>query len=76
MSLIPTLVQELLKIFFGGLKAHPPGGIGSRPFSTGLNFPRGATFLFFKDQLAESGRQKTKENIIPRGKFRLVENGP
>ena len=33
-------------------------------------------FLLFKDQLAESGRQKTKENIIPRGKFRLVENGP
>ena len=31
-------------------------------------------FLLFKDQLAESGRQKTKENIIPRGKFRLVEN--
>ena len=30
----------------------------------------------FKDQLAESGRQKTKENIIPRGKFRLVENDP
>ena len=25
-------------------------------------------FLLFKDQLAESGRQKTKENIIPRGK--------
>ena len=33
-------------------------------------------FLLFKDQLAESRRQKTKENIIPRGKFRLVENGP
>ena len=36
-------------------------------------------FKFFvsdhlKDQLAESVRQKTKENIIPRGKFRLVEN--
>ena len=31
-------------------------------------------FLLFKDQLEESGRQKTKENIIPRGKFRLVEN--
>ena len=30
----------------------------------------------YKDQLAESGRQKTKENISPRGKFRLVENGP
>ena len=26
--------------------------------------------------MAESGRQKTKENIIPRGKFRLLENGP
>ena len=33
-------------------------------------------FLLFKDQLAESGRQKTKENIIPRRKFRLVENDP
>ena len=33
-------------------------------------------FLLFKDQLAESGRQKTKENIIPRGKFRQVENDP
>ena len=32
-------------------------------------------FLLFKDQLAESGRQKRKENIIPRGKFRIVENG-
>ena len=31
-------------------------------------------FLLFKDQLVESGRQKTKENIISRGKFRLVEN--
>ena len=33
-------------------------------------------FLLFKDQLVESGCQKTKENIIPCGKFRLVENGP
>ena len=24
----------------------------------------------------ENGRQKTKESIIPRGKFRPVENGP
>ena len=32
-------------------------------------------FLLFKDQLAESGRQNTKENIL-RGKFRLVENDP
>ena len=31
--------------------------------------------LLFKDQLVESGRQKTKENMIPRRKFRLVENG-
>ena len=30
--------------------------------------------MTLKDQLAESGCQKTKENIIPRGKFRLVEN--
>ena len=48
-------------------KGHfPPGGI----------FRAERHFLLFKDQLAESGRQKTKENIIPRGKFRLVENGP
>ena len=33
-------------------------------------------FLLFEDEMAESGRQKTKENIIPLGKFRLVENGP
>ena len=33
-------------------------------------------FLLFKDQLGESERQKTKENIIPRGKFRLVDNDP
>ena len=33
-------------------------------------------FLLFKDQLAESGRQKTKENIIPCGEFLLVENDP
>ena len=45
------------------------------------NFPLGGIFrserhfLLFKDQLAESGRQKTKENVAPRGKFRLVENG-
>ena len=32
-------------------------------------------FLLFKDQLAEGGRQKTKENMIARRKFRLVENG-
>ena len=50
-------------------------------FSEGY-FPLGGIFraerhfLLFKDQLAESGRQKTKENIIPRGKFRLVENDP
>ena len=30
----------------------------------------------FRDQLAESARQKIKENIIPRGKFRLVGNDP
>ena len=33
-------------------------------------------FILFKDQLEESGHQNTKENIIPRGKFRLVENDP
>ena len=40
------------------------------------NFPHGATFSLFKDQLAESGRQKTKENIILRGIFLLAENDP
>ena len=29
----------------------------------------------FKDQPVESRRQKTKEIIIPRGKFLLSENG-
>ena len=44
------------------------------------HFPLGGIFLaeghfpLFKDQLAASGRQKTKENITPRGKFRQVEN--
>ena len=33
-------------------------------------------FLLFKDELAKSERQKTKENIILHGKFRLVENDP
>ena len=42
-----------------------------RLFTTGRNFPRGATFSY---QLAESGSQKTKENIIARRKFRLVDN--
>ena len=47
------------------LKGHfPPGGI----------FREERHFLMFEDQLAESGRQKTKENIIPCGKFRLEEN--
>ena len=44
----------------------PPGGI----------FHVERHFLLFKDQLAESMRQKIKENIIPRGKFHLVENDP
>ena len=43
-------------------------------FPLGGIFREERHFLLFKDQLAESGRQKTKENIIPRGKFRLVEN--
>ena len=33
-------------------------------------------FLLFKDQLAESGHQKTKETIVSRGKFRLAGNDP
>ena len=33
-------------------------------------------FLLFKYQFTESGRQKTKENVIPRAKFSLVENDP
>ena len=53
----------------------------TEPKSEG-HFPLGGIFraerhfLLFKDQLAESGRQNTKENIIPHGKFRPVENGP
>ena len=45
-------------------------------FPLGRIFRAERHFLLFKDQLAESGRQKTKENIIPRGKFCLVENDP
>ena len=56
--------------------------VSTCPYECKGHFPLGGIFraerhfLLFKDQLAESGRQKTKENIIPRGKFRLVENGP
>ena len=45
------------------------------------SFPQGGIFrtdrtiLFFKDPLADSGPQKTKEIIVPRGKFRIVEDG-
>ena len=46
-----------------------------RPFPQGGIFRAERHFLLFKDQLAESGRQNTKENIIPHGKFRLVEIG-
>ena len=44
-------------------------------FLLGEIFRAERRFLLFEDQLAESGRQKTKENIIPHGKLRLVENG-
>ena len=44
-------------------------------FPLGGIFRRERHFLLFKDRLEESGCQKTKENIIPLGKFRLVENG-
>ena len=46
-----------------------------RPFSTRRLFRAERHFLLFKDPLAESGHQKTKENLAPRGKFRLVKNG-
>ena len=45
-------------------------------FPLGGIFRAARHFLSFKDQLAVSRHQKTKENIIPRGKFRLVENSP
>ena len=45
-------------------------------FPLGGIFRAEGHFLLFKDQLAESGRQKTKENIIPRGKFHPVDNDP
>ena len=45
-------------------------------FSLGRIFYEERHFLLFNDQLAQSGRQTTKENIIPRGKFRLVEDSP
>ena len=44
-------------------------------FPLGGIFSAERHFLLSKDQLAGNGRQKTKENIIPRGKFRLVLNG-
>ena len=43
-------------------------------FPLGRIFREERNFLLFKDQLAESGRQKTKEIIGLRGKFGLVEN--
>ena len=46
------------------------------PLQLGGIFRAERHFLLFKDQLAESRRQKTKENNTPRGKFRLVENDP
>ena len=52
------------------LKCPPPH------FPLGGTFRAERHFLLFKDQLAESGRQKTEENIIPRGKFRPMENEP
>ena len=45
-------------------------------FPLGGIFREERHFVLFEDQLAESGRQKTKENITPCGQFRLVENGP
>ena len=45
-------------------------------FTLGRIFRAERHFLLFKDQLVKSGRQKTKENIIPHGKFHLVENDP
>ena len=33
-----------------------PETLTQRPFCTGWEFPRGADFLLFKDQLAEGGR--------------------
>ena len=46
-----------------------------RPFSTRRILSAERHFLLFKDPLVESGRQKTKENLALRRKFRLVENG-
>ena len=45
-------------------------------FPLGGIFREERHFLLFKDQLVESERQKTKENIISHGKLRLVDNGP
>ena len=46
----------------------------SGSFFTRRNFPRGAAFTLFKNQLTESRCQKTRQNIIPRGKFCQVKN--
>ena len=51
-------------------------GLTKGCFRLGGIFPAERHFLLCKDQLAESLRQETKENIIPRVKFRLVENDP
>ena len=58
-----------------------PGGLTSGQhvhfhFPLGGIFSAERHFLLFKYELAESEHQKTKENIIPRGKFCLVENDP
>ena len=45
-------------------------------FPLGGIFRAEGNFLFFKDQPAESRRQKTNEIIISLGKSRLEENGP
>ena len=44
-------------------------------FPLGGIFRTEGHFLLFKDQLGDSVCQKTKEIIVPRGKFLLVENG-
>ena len=66
----PIYIEFLLLLILPDVNAPD-----SSHFPLGGIFHAERYFLLFKDHLAESGRQKTKENIVPPGKFFLAENG-
>ena len=72
----PAACHESSPITFVNDPTHVPKEGDKGHFPLGGKFRAEQHFLLFKDQLAESRSQKTKENIIPRGKFLLVENDP